>query len=101
MNAALTENQAVIAIVLAHLAAGTALGLVAGRFGRSILGLAAAVLLVSVMTGVAGTYVSHIADGVSTLPREDVISFLQTASGMAGLSGFLGGLYFTSRRRNR
>ena len=98
MKEALQNMMPTIAGWGVYLAAGGALGLAVGLFGRTLLGIVAAGLLAAALVGLADPYISFVYNGVSSLPQDRVAMFLSTAAGLAAVAGFLVGLYIAARR---
>ncbi|MCD6405840.1 MAG: hypothetical protein J7M19_08430 [Planctomycetes bacterium] len=98
MNETVMSISAVFAGVAGHLAAGVVLGLVAGYFGRTALGLAVVVILVTLITDTTGTCVDYLARGVSYFPHAQIVAFLNTTGGIAAVGGVILGLFLSTRR---
>jgi len=81
-----------------YVVAGAGLGLVVGYFGRMIVGLAAAALLVAVLMGMAEPYLNFLAKGLTSIPHAEMVGFLTTAGGIGALGGFVVGLLFAARK---
>lgn len=78
--------------------AGAGLGLAIGTFGRAVLGMLVAGLLIAALIGMIDPYAALFSRCVASVPISALRLFLAGAGGIAVLAGFLGGLAIASRR---